>query len=413
MTPGRVENAFREHRGRLERVVTRILGDPDEAGDIVAECFVALLKADLAEELILPWLMTCARNRALNRKRDRDRARNHARQLPRPESQGEDNPAIDDLRAAALVSHALAVLAPRDRSVVVMRIFEDQPAHEAAEALGTTVARASVILHRALRRVRREVVRQLANHHSASPSCTRTLARQAFGGTLRPHAGCGPCAAVADEIAALSAQGLLPPFALAAARPLTEILVRATERFVPRLPARLPEAVIALLITTVLSIGSGVPTARILVPSTAAKESPPGLAQIEPRIALPALVRPTPSLEPVVRLGDEGGDDGNPFLPASPSLPPPPLPLPLRLPDPPWDFDKPWLDLRSFEMTVRRGADGKSSALLVRWESAERLREKSAFQLLFFFPESKDCNGVVDYEDLGRTVMGDHSPHAR
>jgi RNA polymerase sigma-70 factor (ECF subfamily) len=112
-----VETVFREHYGRAVAVLTRLLGDIDAAEEAVQDAFttaVARWPADGVPPSPAGWIITTARNRAIDRlRREGSRASRHAeaerlRGEPEP---AEEGPVPDDrLRMVFTCCHpALAV----------------------------------------------------------------------------------------------------------------------------------------------------------------------------------------------------------------------------------------------------------------------------------------------------------------
>ncbi|GAC1412834.1 MAG: hypothetical protein NVSMB57_08340 [Actinomycetota bacterium] len=93
-----------------------------------------------------------------------------------------------------------------------MKFFEDADYPEIAEKLGVRVPQAHVIVHRALRRLGRELVSQMASAHGAS-ECADALAKMAgLGGNDDEHADtpCPTCRPAWDEIVALRIGAWIP-----------------------------------------------------------------------------------------------------------------------------------------------------------------------------------------------------------
>jgi RNA polymerase sigma-70 factor (ECF subfamily) len=127
----------------------RILGNAADAEDVTQDTFVAALQRmstyDPAQA-IGPWLRAIARNRAIDILRRRARA-------PEPEpasSQSVEAVAIERLEAER-VRAALARLPDRDRAMLVLRYWEDQPVEAVARSLGMTDGAVRVALMRARR----------------------------------------------------------------------------------------------------------------------------------------------------------------------------------------------------------------------------------------------------------------------
>jgi RNA polymerase sigma-70 factor, ECF subfamily len=147
--PGGAAHVIESHRMDVYNASLRILGNPADAEDVTQDTFLAALQRmstyDPARAMG-PWLRTIARNRAIDLLRRRARS-------PEPEvARGEsaESLAIERLEAGR-VRAALALLPSRDRALLVLRYWEDQPVEAVARALGMTDGAARVALLRARR----------------------------------------------------------------------------------------------------------------------------------------------------------------------------------------------------------------------------------------------------------------------
>ena len=127
----------------------RILGNAADAEDVTQDTFVAALQRmstyDPAQA-IGPWLRAIARNRAIDLLRRRART-------PEPElapSPSVEAVAIERLEAER-VRAAMARLPDRDRAMLVLRYWEDQPVDAVARSLGMKDGAVRVALMRARR----------------------------------------------------------------------------------------------------------------------------------------------------------------------------------------------------------------------------------------------------------------------
>jgi RNA polymerase sigma-70 factor (ECF subfamily) len=145
------------------RFARRRTGSGTEADDVTAETFaVAWRRRDAVpgEEARL-WLFGVARNVLANHRRDATRrARLHLRVAthdPAPEAvRHEDH----DTGAAAAVWSSLAALSRTDRDLLLMRAWDGLSVAEMAVVLGVAPATVSSRLHRARRRMARELERR-------------------------------------------------------------------------------------------------------------------------------------------------------------------------------------------------------------------------------------------------------------
>jgi RNA polymerase sigma-70 factor (ECF subfamily) len=127
----------------------RIVGNAADAEDVAQETLLAALQRLATyrrDEPFGPWVRAIARNRSIDLVRRRGRA-------PAPEppsSQNVEQVALDRIEAAR-VREALDRLPARERALLVLRYWEDQPAEAIARSLGMTEGAVRVALLRARR----------------------------------------------------------------------------------------------------------------------------------------------------------------------------------------------------------------------------------------------------------------------
>ena len=144
-----VTHVIESYRMDVYNASLRILGNTADAEDVTQDTFVAALQRMSTydpKQAMGPWLRAIARNRAIDLLRRRARA-------PEPElarGPSVETVAIDRLEAER-VRAALAQLPTRDRTLLVLRYWEDQPVESVARSLGMTDGAARVALLRARR----------------------------------------------------------------------------------------------------------------------------------------------------------------------------------------------------------------------------------------------------------------------
>lgn len=149
---------YRKHRRRAVSVAQRILGDPDEAEDVVQDVFIRLhcgtARFDGAAAYTT-WLHRVLVNSSINRLRARRRSAKLASSLPEPEGPEDAAAWREEHR---LVAAALAELSLQHRLVVTMRDLRGYSYPEIARTLGVKEGTVKSALSRAranlLRRVR-------------------------------------------------------------------------------------------------------------------------------------------------------------------------------------------------------------------------------------------------------------------
>ena len=150
----------RRHKVQIYRIVVRLVGDEDEALDILQEAFVsahaALRRYDKARPM-RAWLTRIAINKARDWRRRRIVRRliwailpiEHAADTP------DDTPspeiAASDRQELARVAGAIGQLPANLREVLILRTLEGQSQAEAAEILGISEKAIETRLYRARR----------------------------------------------------------------------------------------------------------------------------------------------------------------------------------------------------------------------------------------------------------------------
>jgi RNA polymerase sigma-70 factor, ECF subfamily len=147
----RFTRVYEEHLETVRRYVWR--RDPDLADDVVAETFlVAWRRIDDVPEHAAPWLIGVARNVRRNTLRSARRQEAVSARL------ADAVPPLADAgapRESAALGAALRSLAPRDREVLLLAVWDGLDRASIAAALGCSKANVSVRLHRARRRFAR------------------------------------------------------------------------------------------------------------------------------------------------------------------------------------------------------------------------------------------------------------------
>jgi RNA polymerase sigma-70 factor (ECF subfamily) len=153
---------YQTHAGAVQMAVRDRLRDPDSVADVVQEAFTrALARLDTLREAdrFRPWLLSIARNAAVDQGRHRQRvvplSDEAAGALPdRGESPSEVAEARD---MVALLGAGVATLSARDvKALSLVSGLGCGPA-EVGAALGVTSGAAKVIVHRARRRLRNAI----------------------------------------------------------------------------------------------------------------------------------------------------------------------------------------------------------------------------------------------------------------
>lgn len=136
----------------LHRYLHRLTGDADAAEDIAQEAFVRLLRQDLPEEEVRPWLFTVAMNLVRDRARKterRQRLLTGAPPLVKPTTLPDED--VERTERILRVRDVLEQLSERDRQLLLMR-EEGFKYDEIAQVVGVAPASVGTLIARALRR---------------------------------------------------------------------------------------------------------------------------------------------------------------------------------------------------------------------------------------------------------------------
>jgi len=155
---GQLVNQYKE---RIYRVVLRIVRNNEEAKDLAQEAFVKAYynrQSFRADSGFYSWVYRIAVNLALNYvKRNRDR------QVESIDSIAPSNFAVsqtNELENAELgkaISAGVEKLPPRQKTVFVLRHYEEKPYSEIAEVLSITVGAAKANYHQAIQKLKKSL----------------------------------------------------------------------------------------------------------------------------------------------------------------------------------------------------------------------------------------------------------------
>ena len=146
-----------KYQRQLYRFLRGMGLDHDEAGDMLQNAFVRAyekLGTLRGGDMFRVWIYSIAVNQARNYLRSR------ARLIPleetgEPVDAGTVEVEVDREKLGELACRALDRLTEEQKTVVVMRIYNEMPFKEVAESCGMTVSKAKVTYHRALKTLSR------------------------------------------------------------------------------------------------------------------------------------------------------------------------------------------------------------------------------------------------------------------
>lgn len=152
----RFRSIFEEHAGSVLSYALRRVDSPDEAKDVVSETFlVAWRRLDSVPEPPLPWLLGTARRVLANQRRASGNRAHLVEKLSREtEADMAGEPADERARR---VREAMSRLPGTHREPLALIYWEGLSTAEAARAVGCSRAALLVRLHRARKRLEREL----------------------------------------------------------------------------------------------------------------------------------------------------------------------------------------------------------------------------------------------------------------
>lgn len=146
---------FHEYKIELYRYALFVLGNPDDAEDVLQEVFVRVLRywdGFRHDASAKTWLWRILKNCVTDTIRRRQRRGKHTSPL-------DVNLMDSGAPATSLMEweEILRVLSHKQRQVVYLRLISDYSTAETAELLGYTAGTVRVVLHRAVSKLRKHV----------------------------------------------------------------------------------------------------------------------------------------------------------------------------------------------------------------------------------------------------------------
>ncbi|MDQ7858256.1 MAG: RNA polymerase sigma factor [Armatimonadota bacterium] len=150
-----------KYRDAVYRVARRMLGNHEDAADVTQEVFIrayrALARFD-GRSRLYTWLYRITVNLCLDWRTRLARlplADGAPEPAPAPTSGAPEVEARETVRA---VARAVAALPPRQRAMVVLRLYQDLPYQDIARIMGCSEGTVKATMFAALRRLRRLLV---------------------------------------------------------------------------------------------------------------------------------------------------------------------------------------------------------------------------------------------------------------
>ena len=160
------ETVVNAYESQLIVYAARIVGSRAAAEDIVQEAFIKLSQYWRGEltpnPAVSAWLYKAAYNAAIDHVRREKRSkdvykRHYAEREADAEAAVAEQDAPDGADAAAKVRAALAELNERERSLVVLKVYENKSYNEIAEITGLKSGNVGFILHTAMKKLAKTI----------------------------------------------------------------------------------------------------------------------------------------------------------------------------------------------------------------------------------------------------------------
>jgi RNA polymerase sigma-70 factor, ECF subfamily len=177
----RFEDCFDRHYLQIFAFAVRRVRGHASAEEIVADTFaVAWRRRDLIPDPALPWLFAIAANVVANQRRSEGRRENLGLRLTQEASlSGQGRDPADSIGGRDELSAAFAALGEPERELLRLVAWEGLSTREAAKVVGCSPGAARVRLHRA----RRKLAKELKNAGDGAAEAPRGSARPAEEGS--------------------------------------------------------------------------------------------------------------------------------------------------------------------------------------------------------------------------------------
>lgn len=159
-----IREALSDYERPLMRYATRLLGDSEQAREVVQDTFLRLCQQERSRisDHIAEWLFTVCRNRAL------DVLRKETPMNPMPQAQIDAHPSREPSPAQRLevkegltrISKMLSMLPQNQQEVVRLKFQENLSYREIGRVTGLSETNVGFLLHTALKTVRERLQRE-------------------------------------------------------------------------------------------------------------------------------------------------------------------------------------------------------------------------------------------------------------
>jgi RNA polymerase sigma factor (sigma-70 family) len=152
---------YDRHADRVYRHIVYRIGRSPDAEDLLQQAFLkawqALPRYTPTEAPFLSWLLVIAHNGVISYFRSRKGEFELKDDLPHQDDRARPDTVLDGQQRDEAVRQAISRLKPEYQQVVVMRYLEDQGFADIARQLGKSIVTVRVLLHRALRSMRKHL----------------------------------------------------------------------------------------------------------------------------------------------------------------------------------------------------------------------------------------------------------------
>jgi RNA polymerase sigma-70 factor (ECF subfamily) len=184
---GRLTDVFGRHAEAVLRFARRRLDDEAAAWDVVSDTFLTAWRhADGCPQISdeqLPWLYAIAGNAVRTHQRGRARHDALTRRIEAAAREGEMPDPAEQVAAIDAITSAMGALSPIDQEVLRLIGWEHLPdARSVGVALGIGTSAAAVRIHRARRRLSRELSRQNPDVSDPVVAFSATAPARTLGG---------------------------------------------------------------------------------------------------------------------------------------------------------------------------------------------------------------------------------------
>lgn len=156
------EQIVREYSQRLYYVVRRIVGDHDDANDVVQNTFMKVWQSKESfrgESGLYTWIYRIAVNEALAFLRTSQRMVFATTEQSDKELRAlyDNDPYFDGDKAQKALAMAIDTLPPKQKAVFTLRYFDEMPYNEIAEVMEVSVGSLKASYHHAQKKVEEQL----------------------------------------------------------------------------------------------------------------------------------------------------------------------------------------------------------------------------------------------------------------